>query len=141
MKLQIPFSTRTLNSPTVRGKQVSQKWTSNYGIGDLSLLVCQSKLFNSPNTFFSKLTFISVFLTLGRPSYLLQQINPGVGGGGELGHPDKFSKWLPSFLAILDFSKILFCAKLQQILLKLVKSMCLQPQRGIYLRRESKKRN
>ena len=30
--------------------------------------------------------------------------------------------------AILDFSKILFYAKLQQILLKLVENMCLQPQ-------------
>ena len=29
---------------------------------------------------------------------------------------------------ILDFSKILFCAKLQQILLKLVENICLQPQ-------------
>ena len=31
---------------------------------------------------------------------------------------------------ILDFSKILFCAKLQQILLKLVENTCLQPQIG-----------
>ena len=30
--------------------------------------------------------------------------------------------------AILDFSKILFYAKLLQILLKLVENMCLQPQ-------------
>ena len=29
------------------------------------------------------------------------------------------------------FSNILFCAKLQQILLKLVENMCLQPQIGI----------
>ena len=28
----------------------------------------------------------------------------------------------------LDFSKILFCAKLQQILLKIAENMCLQPQ-------------
>ena len=33
--------------------------------------------------------------------------------------------------AILDFSKFLFCAKLQQILLKLVGNMCLQSQIGI----------
>ena len=33
--------------------------------------------------------------------------------------------------AILDFSKILFSAKLQQISLKLVENMCLQPQIGI----------
>ena len=31
----------------------------------------------------------------------------------------------------LGFSKNLFCAKLQQILLKLVENMCLQPQIGI----------
>ena len=30
--------------------------------------------------------------------------------------------------AILDFSKELFCEKLQQILLKLVENMCSQPQ-------------
>ena len=42
--------------------------------------------------------------------------------------------------AILDFSKILLCTKLQQILLKLVENMCLQPQIGIYLRIESKRR-
>ena len=33
--------------------------------------------------------------------------------------------------AILDFSKKLFCTKLQQILLKFVENMCLQPQIGI----------
>ena len=33
--------------------------------------------------------------------------------------------------AILDFSKLIYCAKLQQILLKLVQNMCLQPQIGI----------
>ena len=39
---------------------------------------------------------------------------------------------MPAILAaILDFSKILFYAKLQQILLKLVENMCLQPQIGI----------
>ena len=32
---------------------------------------------------------------------------------------------------LADFSNILFCAKLQQILLKLVENMCLQPQIGI----------
>ena len=32
--------------------------------------------------------------------------------------------------AILDFSKFLFYAKLQQILLKFVENMCLQPQIG-----------
>ena len=31
----------------------------------------------------------------------------------------------------LDFSEIVFYAKLQQILLKLVENMCLQPQIGI----------
>ena len=34
-------------------------------------------------------------------------------------------------VAILDFSKFLFYAKLQQILLKLVERMCFQPQIGI----------
>ena len=43
--------------------------------------------------------------------------------------------------AILDFSKILFCTKPQQILLKLVENMCLQRQIGIKLRTESKRRN
>ena len=32
---------------------------------------------------------------------------------------------------MLDFSKFLFYVKLQQILLKLVENMCLQPQLGI----------
>ena len=43
--------------------------------------------------------------------------------------------------AILDFSKSLFYAKLQQIFLKFVKNMCLQPQIGIKLGMESKRRN
>ena len=41
----------------------------------------------------------------------------------------------------LRFFKILFYAKLQQILLKIVENMCLQPQIGIYLRIESNRRN
>ena len=38
--------------------------------------------------------------------------------------------------AILDFSKILFCVKLQQILLKLVENTCLQPQKEQSLKEE-----
>ena len=39
---------------------------------------------------------------------------------------------MPDILAaILDFSEILFFAKLQQFLLKLVENMCSQPQIGI----------
>ena len=39
---------------------------------------------------------------------------------------------MPAILAaILDFSKFLFYAKPQHILLKLVENMCLQPQIGI----------
>ena len=43
--------------------------------------------------------------------------------------------------AILDFSKIGFYAKLQQILLKLVENMCLQTEIVIKLKRESRKIN
>ena len=43
--------------------------------------------------------------------------------------------------AILIFKKNLFCANLRQILLKLIESMCLQPQIGIQLKIESKRRN
>ena len=43
--------------------------------------------------------------------------------------------------AIFDFSKCLFYEKLQQILLKLVENICLQPQVGIWLRIDSKKSN
>ena len=37
-------------------------------------------------------------------------------------------------VAILIFKKKIFCANLQQILLKLVENMCLQPQIGIQLK-------
>ena len=40
--------------------------------------------------------------------------------------------------AILDFSKILFSAKLQQLFLKLVETIYLQTQKWIYLRIEGK---
>ena len=43
--------------------------------------------------------------------------------------------------AILDFSKILSFAKLQQLLLKLVENMCLQPQIRMELWIEFKRRN
>ena len=54
------------------------------------------------------------------------------GGGGHLDPPSIFQMVAHKRL------KMLFYAKLQQILLKLVENICLQPLIGIYLRTESK---